>query len=109
MAEAANSCRQVFVEELFKEVEVLRDGVPTRTTRYRLFVDQMITAGIKGGTGTPARKLLLEFMREQEGREIRDGADRAAAGESIEAFSWDAAKEALYAELKAADRISRKE
>ena len=104
IAAAANACNDIFLEEMFKEVEVLIGGQPTKTTHYRLFVQQMIQAGIKGGPGTPARKLVMDFMSKQEARETIADAKREQDGESIESFSWDAAKDALYQELKAARR-----
>ena len=54
--------------------------------------------------GTPARKLVMDFMSKQEARETIADAKREQDGESIESFSWDAAKDALYQELKAARR-----
>ena len=52
-----------------------------------------------------ARKLLLEFMREQEAREANADAKAVAEGEDIASFSWNAAKEELYDAMKAAGRL----
>ena len=56
-----------FMRELFKPVEATVNGQPVKTTQYQLFVQQLIKAGITGNT--PARKLVLEFMRDHEVRE----------------------------------------
>jgi hypothetical protein len=48
MAEAANACNAIFMEEMFKEIEALKDGEVVKTTPYRLFIAQMIQAAIKG-------------------------------------------------------------
>ena len=109
IAAAANACKDVFIEEMFREIEALKDGEVVKTTPYRLFIAQMIRAGIKGGGGTPARKLLLEFMREQEAREANADAKAVAEGEDINSFSWNAAKEELYQAMKAAGRIGVKQ
>lgn len=75
IAEAANACNSIFMEEMFKEVEVLIGGNLVQTTHYRLFIQQLIRAGIRGNT--PAKKLVLDFMSKQEARET-DGLARLA-------------------------------
>ncbi len=63
---------------MFKEVEVLIGGNLVKTTHYRLFIQQLIQAGIKGNT--PAKKLVLDFMSKQEARETVAVAKREQDG-----------------------------
>ena len=44
----------VFLEEFFKEVDAMQGGQIVRATQYRFFVQELIKAGIKGGT--PAKR-----------------------------------------------------
>jgi hypothetical protein len=101
--EAARNANRTFAEqflkEMHREVPAIENGVPIKAKNYKLFVQQMIAAGIKGGTGTQARKLVLEFLALLVAEE-----KKAAEGENVEAFSWDDAKEKLYQRLKAAGR-----
>ena len=103
--ETAKSFAECFVATMHKEVEALENGQPIKATNYELFVKQMVNAGIKGtSTGTPARKLVLDFLNGLETKETTDEAKQATEGEDVQAFSWDAAKEQLYQDMKAAGR-----
>ena len=103
--ETAKSFSQCFIALMNKEVEATEDGKKIKAPTYELFVKQMISAGIKGtSTGTPARKLVLDFLNGLETKETTDEAKQATEGEDVQAFSWDAAKEQLYQDMKAAGR-----
>ena len=54
IAEAANACNSIFMEEMFKEVEVLIGGNLVQTTHYRLFIHS-------GGVEEPAGLLIMLF------------------------------------------------
>jgi hypothetical protein len=73
-----------FFKEMFREVEALENGVRIKSTKYNLFIKQMVDAGIKGNT--PARKLVLDFMNSLEVKEEKAEAKQATAGEDIEAW-----------------------
>ena len=81
--EAAKTFSECFIAAMNKEVDALVDGQPTRAPRYELFIGQMIQAGIKGGTGTQARKLVLDFMNGLEVKETVADAKQAAEGEEL--------------------------
>ena len=106
--EAARNANRTFAEqflkEMHREVPAIENGVPIKAKNYKLFIQQMIAAGIKGGTGTQARKLVLEFLALLENKEAVAEEKKAAEGENVEAFSWDDAKEKLYQRFKAARR-----
>ena len=90
---------------MHKTVDASEGGQPIKATNYELFIKQMINAGIKGTiTGTPARKLVLDFMGSLEVKEMIAEAKREAEGENVDDFSWDEAKEQLYQDMKAAGR-----
>ena len=74
---------ECFIAAMNKEVDALVDGQPTRAPRYELFIGQMIRAGIKGGTGTQARKLVLDFMNGLEVKETVADGKQAAEGEEL--------------------------
>ena len=101
-SEANFEFNQHFIGEMFREVQASIDGKPIIAPRYQLFIKQMIEAGIKGNTS--ARKLVMEFMSKLETKEEVDEAKRESEGEDASAFSWDAAKEQLYQDMKAAGR-----
>jgi hypothetical protein len=103
-ANANKTFAEQFLKEMFREVEALENGVPIKAPNYAIFIRQMINAGIKGGTGTQARKLVLEFLSLLENKEVAAEAQRATEGDPPEVFSWDDAKEKLYQRFKAAGR-----
>ena len=82
------------MRELFKPVEATVNGQPVKTTQYQLFVQQLIKAGITGNT--PARKLVLEFMRDHEVREkmFADEIATQKAGGLLQ-LDWDAEEESI--------------
>jgi hypothetical protein len=87
-----------FVRELFKPVDAQVNGKPVRTTQHALFIQQLIKAGITGNT--PARKLLLDFMRENEIREkiiATELATKQASG-SV-AIDWGAEQGSVYQDV----------
>ena len=102
-ARAANrSFAEVFIAEMNRVVDAKDNGVAIKAPNYELFIKQMINAGIKGGSGTQARKLILEFMTKLEAVQTADEAKVAAEGEGAETFSWDEEKAKLYEEMRAA-------
>ncbi len=104
--DTVKSFNECFVEMLCKPVEALENGQPIKARNYELFIKQMINAGIKGvGAGTSARKLVLDFMSQLEAKEEVAEAKQEAAGETEDDFSWDAAQQKLYEELKAAGKL----
>ena len=96
-----------FLDEFFKEVEALQDGQVVKASRYKLFISQMITAGIKGGT--PAKRLVLQHFEAVQARRKVDEALRIkkAAESGTSNFSWDAEKERVLQELKAAAKAAK--
>ena len=109
--ETAKSFAECFVKLMNKEVSA-SIGVGGETVvrpNYEHFLSEMIKAGIKGtGAGTSARKLVLDFMAQLETKEQVEEDKQAATGETADDFSWDAAKQTLYEELKAAGKLRSK-
>ena len=56
----------MFLEEFFKEVTALQNGEPVKASQHKLFMQQLIQAGIKGNT--PAKRLVLQHFEAVEAR-----------------------------------------
>ena len=105
---ASRTFSQCFIALMNKEVEATEDGKKIKAPTYELFVKQMINAGIKGtSTGTPARKLVLEFMAGLETKETAEEVKKASEPEDMSGFSWDEEKEKLLQQLAEASRNMR--
>ena len=99
---------ELFLDELFKDVDVKVAGKMQRETQYKVFLTKLIRAGIDGNT--PAKKLVLEyFERIEQRRTQREQEDKAAVESGVQNFNWDAAKEGVLQNLQNVLKIARRE
>ena len=81
--ETAKTFSECFINLMNKEVAATEGGQAVLKPNYEHFLSEMIKAGIKGAAGTPARKLVLDFMGSLEAKEeVADG-KQAAEGEEF--------------------------
>ena len=92
----------VFLDEFFREVEALQGSQVIKASQYKLFIHQMVQAGIKGNT--PAKKLVLQHFATVEARKAQKA---EAKDNGVVEIDWDEEKARVLQEVKAAAKAAK--
>ena len=96
-----------FLDVFFSTIDVLKGGVPVRATRFKLFMEKLVEAGIKGRAID--RKLVLQYFEAIEARKaLAEQNAKAATEGGTGAFDWGAAKEQTMRQIEATIKAARR-